>query len=300
MSDRCRLLVPDGSLEQVIHQLLADAGISITYSDPRSYRGLISNKRLFPAPDNWATKIRPWDSPWIIADQRAELAFTGDDLLAEYGRIPQPIVIRRYPLSRSGVGKTRLVIAIPNDSPIQSADELTANHELVTEYNVVAWNWVKRRKIVTKIRSCHGSLEAFIEIADAILENVETGHSLEIGGWRIIEEVMESQTCLITYPEALKGGRSKEVIEEFCLLLDAVMTARQKRILKCNVTPDRLEAVLAIIPAADKPTVNELTNGAGFALESVVPAERVEELIIQLKQVGATAIFTYQSDKYVP
>ncbi len=99
----CRLLVPDGSLQQVVHQLLAEAGIPVSYPGDCSYRGLIGNERLFPPPFNVATRMRPWDMPRLIAHSKAELAFTGEDLVWEANCEGRVTILERYPLSHHGV-----------------------------------------------------------------------------------------------------------------------------------------------------------------------------------------------------
>lgn len=299
MSERCRLIVPDGSLQEVVMKLLEDAGVPINFGS-RSYSGKIGNSNLFPPPDDMARKMRPWDSPWVIADGKAELAFTGDDLVAEAGCDDRLIVLKRFPLSRSGVGKTKLVLAVPNNSAISSVADLTEQSEIVTEYPNFAARWLSGQGKKPRIRVCHGSLEAFIDIADAIIENTETGASLKIGGWRVVTEIMESMTCLITHKEAM-SGRSKEVIDEFCLLLEAVMLARSKRLLKCNIPPKSLEVVLAVMPAANRPTISPLSDGGGwFAVEAVVEEDLVPSLIPKLKAAGATAIFDTDINRFVP
>ena len=158
----CRLLLPNGSLQDVVLKLLADAGIPIFLSPGRSYRALIGNSRLFPEPYNWATLLRPWDSPWIIADQRLDLAFTGDDCIAESGRKDELVILRHYPLSRGGVGKTKLVLAVPKGSPIHSVRDLGSDHELVTEYPHFASDWTAKNGVIPRIRACHGSTEGYV------------------------------------------------------------------------------------------------------------------------------------------
>lgn len=304
MNRGCHLLVPNGSLEKAVHELLAEAGIPIRYREQRNYRGKIGNSHLFPKPFDWAKKMRPQDATWVVADRKADLGFTGDDLIVESGRADELLVLRRYPLSRGGVGKIRIVVAVPDKSSIQTIDEITPNCELVTEYPRLATNWLSERGIKPRIRRCHGSTEAFgsdengSKIADVIVENTETGESLSIGEWRIIAEIMESQLCLFTHRNSSEFR--KWVEDEFCVLLDSVVTARSRRLLKCNVITDRLKEVLAIMPAANSPTVNKLAGGKGLALESIIGADQIKGLIPRLIKAGATAIIELPMAKFVP
>jgi len=300
MSGGCRLLVPDGSLQEVFHQLLADAGVPITYSGPRSYEGVIGNKRLFPPPYNIAKRLRPWDAPWVVADRKAELAFTGEDLTWEAGCGDQLVILDKYPLSRAGRGFTRLVVAVPEESPIQQVSDLTPGHEIWTEYPELADRWFIERGVCPRIRRCHGSLEAFSGIADGIFENTERGESLSVGNWRVIERLPQSQACLITYPEALADEQTRGVIEEFRLLVNAVIAARPLTMVKCNVSPASLEAVLGVMtPFGGLPTINELAEGKGYALEIVVKLDKVTVLLPRLHQAGATRILETNVDRFI-
>lgn len=302
MSNGCRLLVPDGSLQKVVHELLADAGIPISYPGERSYRGLIGNERLFPPPFDIATRMRPWDMPILIADKKAELAFTGEDLIWEADCENEVTILEQYPLSRAGRGFTQLVVAVPKNSPIAEVSDLLPEHEVWTEYPNYASRWFAAQGVSPTIRSCHGSLEAFVEFADAIFENQEWGKSLKIGGWQTIAEVRKCHLCLITYPEARQNPEQRQIIDEVLLLLKAVMAARTLCLIKCNVPTAFLGAVLAAMTRYSNggtPTISELTSGKGFALELIVESARVESLLPLLKATGAERIIQADIAKFI-
>ena len=56
-------------------------------------------------------------------------------------------------------------------------------------------------------------------------------------------------------------------------LLNGALEARGKVLLKVNVTAANRDAVLAVLPSAKSPTVNQLANG-DYAIESVVAQGR--------------------------
>ncbi|MFA6254485.1 MAG: ATP phosphoribosyltransferase [Patescibacteria group bacterium] len=295
----CRLLVPDGSLEEEVQRLLFEAGIPVYFSGDRQNRGKIRNPDLFPPPFDGVIRMRPQDAVWMVADEKADLAFAGDDLIAEFGYGRDLAAVRRYPISRGGVGETRIVVAVPHDSPIQSIGQITPECELVTEYPSLATRWLQERGVTPRIRLSHGKTEVFGGgIADVIVENTETGNSLTVGGWRIIDEIMRSQLRVFTHGNA--GSFMSWLEDEFCLLLDSVINARSYRLIKCNSPAERLEAVLAILPAAGSPTVSQLADKLGFAIESVVLAKQVPGLVTRLRQAGAQAVIDLEMAKYIP
>ena len=63
--------------------------------------------------------------------------------------------------------------------------------------------------------------------------------------------------------------------------------ARGKVLLKLNVEADRRDAVLAELPAAKSPTINQLANG-DYAIETVVTKSGINVLIPALREAGAT------------
>ena len=70
-------------------------------------------------------------------------------------------------------------------------------------------------------------------------------------------------------------------------LLNGALEARGKVLVKLNVTADKCEAVLAVLPSAKSPTVSELANG-GYAIETVVAKARSTASSRRCKDAGAT------------
>jgi len=82
-------------------------------------------------------------------------------------------------------------------------------------------------------------------------------------------------------------------------LLQGVLEARGKVLVKLNVSPDSLDDVIAALPALKTPTVNELYRGAGYAVETVVPKNEINVLIPALRDAGATDIIELPISKIV-
>ncbi len=69
-------------------------------------------------------------------------------------------------------------------------------------------------------------------------------------------------------------------------LLEGVLEARGKVLVKLNVPGDRLDKVIDLLPSMKSPTVNELYAGAGYAVETVVPKATINVLIPALERRG--------------
>ena len=113
-----KLLLPDGSLKEVVERLLADAGIPVSYQSSRSFRGTLRGDYITGLVHVSVYQIRPWDMGPIIKDGYAHLGIAASDMLWNSGCSEgrDVVVLDRYPLSRAGGSKTRLVIAVSEQS----------------------------------------------------------------------------------------------------------------------------------------------------------------------------------------
>jgi ATP phosphoribosyltransferase len=82
-------------------------------------------------------------------------------------------------------------------------------------------------------------------------------------------------------------------------LLQGVLEARGKVLVKLNVGRDDLDKVIALVPSMKSPTVNELFGGNGFAVETVVAKSEINTLIPALKDAGASDIIELPLSKIV-
>jgi ATP phosphoribosyltransferase len=157
------------------------------------------------------------------------------------------------------------------------------------------------RGIEADVRLSYGATEAKIpEIADAIVEITETGRAIRQAGLRIIETILESYTEIIANPESFKDPEKAHAMGQLKSLLDGSLAARGQVLVKLNVPDDRLDAVIAVLPAMKSPTISKLFGDRGYALETVVAKSEINILIPALKDNGATDILELPLSKIVP
>ena len=77
------------------------------------------------------------------------------------------------------------------------------------------------------------------------------------------------------------------------------LEAQRRVLLKCNAPAKTLEKVVKVMPALHAPTVNKLSGGDWFAVESVVEEKQVRDLIPQLTKNGATGIIELPLNKII-
>jgi ATP phosphoribosyltransferase len=136
-------------------------------------------------------------------------------------------------------------------------------------------------------------------LADAIVEVTETGSSLRANRLRIIDTVLESNTQLIANPESLRAEWKRTKLQNIALLLRAAIEAQGRVGIMLNVRRSDLDAVLALLPALQRPTVSPLADDGWVALNTIIEERTVRDLIPRLKNARAEGIVEYPLNKIV-
>ncbi len=136
-------------------------------------------------------------------------------------------------------------------------------------------------------------------LADAIVEVTETGSSLRANRLRILDVVMESNTQMIANHTALADPAKRTKLENIALLLKAAIEAQGRVGLMLNVRRDDLAAVLALLPALQRPTISALSDDHWAAVNTIIEERTVRDLIPRLKAAHAEGIVEYPLNKIV-
>jgi ATP phosphoribosyltransferase len=194
----------------------------------------------------------------------------------------------------------RMVVAVPQDSPFERVEDLPQGLRVSTEYPGLTRRFFEGRGIEADIRLSYGATEAKVpDIVDCIVEITETGRALRAAGLKIIDEVLTSYTELIANPAATEDPVKRHAMDQVKTLLDGVMEARSKVLVKLNVGETDLDAVIALLPSMKSPTVAKLFGESGFAVETVVAKATINTLIPALKDAGASDIIELPLAKIV-
>ena len=154
--------------------------------------------------------------------------------------------------------------------------------------------------IEAQIQLSYGATEAKApEIVDAVVDITETGRALRAAELKVIGTVLTSYTELIANPSSYADPEKRKSMEQIQTLLQGVLEARGKVMVKMNVQKNDLDQVIGILPSMKAPTVNELFGGQGYAIETVVPKEQINILIPELRGAGATDIVEIPISKIV-
>ena len=290
MSDKLRLGIPKGSLQESTFELFKKAGWAIRPTE-RSY---------FPEVDDPELEImliRAQEMARYVEDKVLDAGLTGIDWVMESGCRVRKIADLVY--AKQGLRKVRWVLAAPESSKIKTLKDLKGKR-IATELVNVVKKWLKEKKVKAVVEFSWGATEAKPpELADAIVELTETGASLKANHLKIIDTVIESNTVVVANQGCLDDPWKIEKLNNIILLLQGALNAETKVGLKMNVMKSRLPHVLTILPALQTPTVAELSNPDWIDVDSVIDEKVVRDLIPKLKKAGAKGIVEYPLNKVI-
>ena len=301
MAHTLKLGIPKGSLQDATIQLFARAGFNI-YASTRSY---------FPAiddPDIECMLIRAQEMARYVADGVLDGGLTGQDWIAEHaagngrdGAQPSSTVVPLADLiyAKQSFGKVRWVLAVPEESSYRKPQDLEGA-TIATELVRATEAYFARLGVRVNVEFSWGATEVKPPtLADAIVEVTETGSSLRANRLRVIDTVMESNTQLIANGKALENPWKRTKLENIALLLKAAIEAHGRVGIMLNVQTRDLEAVLALLPALQRPTISPLSDPSWVALNTIIEERTVRDLIPKLKAAHAQGIVEYPLNKIV-
>lgn len=288
-----RLVLPKGSLEKATLELFEAADLRVERSSTVDYKATIDDPRI-----SEVRILRPQEIPMYVAEGMFDLGITGRDWVEETASDVVTLGELRY--SKATSRPIRMVVAVPQDSPYERVEDLPQGLRVSTEYTGLTRRFFEKLGIDADIRLSYGATEAKVpDIVDCIVEITETGRALRAAGLKIIGEVLTSYTELIANPASVQDPVKRHAMEQIKTLLDGVMEARGKVLVKLNVSETDLDAVIRILPSMKAPTVSKLFGEGGYAVETVVAKSSINTLIPDLKDAGASDIIELPLAKIV-
>ncbi len=290
MVNKLRLGIPKGSLQEATVALFERAGWRI-FASGRSYFPQIDDVELE------CMLVRAQEMARYVEHGALDAGLTGNDWVLENQSDVERVTSLTY--SKVSRGTVKWVLAVPEDSPYQKPEDL-AGKTIATELVEFSKRYFASKNIPVKVEFSWGATEVKPPmLADAIVEVTETGSSLKANRLRIIETLMESETQLIANKTAYADAWKREKINNISLMLNAAIAAHGRVGLMMNVASELMEKVTAELPALNSPTVSQLSNGQGYALNTILDESVVREVVPKLKAAGATGIVEYPLSKVV-
>jgi ATP phosphoribosyltransferase len=283
--------LPKGSLQEATFSMMKKAGFTVK-AGARSYVPRVDDAEID------ARLIRAQEISRYVEHGMLDAGMTGYDWIMENGSDVVEVADLIY--AKQGLRPVRWVLAVPNDSPVQSAKDLEGKR-IATEAVGLTRRYLDHKGVNAEVEFSWGATEVKApELVDAIVEITETGSSLRANNLRIVETVQESTTKLIANRDAWADDGKRAKIEQIALLLKGALMAETRVLIKMNVRREDVDNIYKLLPAMHAPTINPLNEEGWCSVESVVEEAIVREIIPKLKAAGAADIIEIGLNKVVP
>lgn len=285
-----KLGIPAGSLQEATAELFRKAGYAITFSS-RSYYPRIDDEEIE------CLLIRAQEMARYVEQGILDAGITGYDWILETGADVQEIC--ELVFSKVSRRPVRWVLAVPDESPVQSVKDLQGKR-IATEAVGLTKAYLEKHGVQATVEFSWGATEVKPpKLVDAIVEVTETGSSLRANNLRIVDEVLQSTTRLIANKEAYADDWIREKLGNIALMLQSCLAAEGKVGLMMNVRRENLEEVLNVLPALQTPTVSSLSDPDWVDVNTIVDEAVVRSIIPRLKSAGARGIVEYGINKII-
>jgi len=194
------LALAKGRIFEETLPLLAAAGIHPAEDPEKSRKLILATNR----PDLRLILVRAADVPTYVQYGAADLGVAGRDLLAEHGGqgLYQPLDL--------GIARCRMVVAVPEGFDYAAAVRQGARLRVATKYIATAREHFAAKGMHVDLIKLYGSMELapLTGLADAIVDLVDTGHTLKANRLKAVEDILAVSSRLIVNPASLKLKRA--------------------------------------------------------------------------------------------
>ncbi|MBW6463065.1 MAG: ATP phosphoribosyltransferase [Dethiobacteria bacterium] len=289
--NKLKLGLPAGSLQNTTLEMFRKAGYNIHIGE-RSYYPYIDDEEIE------CVLMRAQEIPKYVEDNVLDVGLTGKDWITETAVDVIEMADLNY--SKRGLRPVRLVLAVPQDSSFEKAEDL-AGKRIATELVETTKRYFEEKGIKATISFSWGATEVKPPLlADAIAELTETGRSLKANQLKVIETILVSTPRVIMNNQSFRDAWKKKKVDNMITLLKGALLAEQKVMLKMNVHSDNLAKIVDLLPALRKPTISNLCADNWVAVETVVDEQKVRTLICELQEAGAEGILEFPMNKIIP
>ncbi|MDP6458008.1 MAG: ATP phosphoribosyltransferase [Candidatus Bathyarchaeota archaeon] len=314
---KVKFAIPKGHLEGDTLKMLERAGYQI--SDlKRTYRPSINDLGIE------LKVLRPQEIPTFVNEGVQDIGISGKDWIAENRADVEILLDLEY-------SRVRLVVAVPKSwTDVNSLSDLLRKKmergetlRISSEYLNATKDYIKANPVY---RGAYGNADPLVvspwwrvgeneavaiylsfgateakppEDADAIIEVVDTGTSLEQNSLKIIEKVMDTSALLIANKRALKDPSKREKIMDILTLIKGAVDGSKKLHVFANVKKTNLEELLEKLPALKRPTISDLSDPEWCAINTIIDKKKFLE-ILPILRVLSQGIVVHEPRQVLP
>ncbi len=289
MTQSIKFGIPKGSLEKATVELFEQAGWTIR----------LSSRNYFPSIDDdeiSCNLIRSQEMAKYVERGAIDVGIAGRDWVEE--NQANVVIVDNLVYSKVSRRPARWVLVVTQDSPVQRPEDL-AGKTISTELVEFTRRYFAERNIPVEVEFSWGATEAKVVegLCDAIVEVTETGSTIRANNLRIVETLMESTPVILANKQAWADPWKRQKIEQLNTMLQAALAAEKMVGLKMNVAQGQIDAIIAMLPSLNKPTVAHLYQSDWVSVETVLHEKEVRRIVPELLKAGAEGIIEYPLNK---
>ena len=227
----------------------------------------------------------------FVSEGNIDLGLTGQDMVAESASVVEEIL-------QTGFGVCQLVVQVPKAQKITDLKTL-AGKRIATSFPHLTTQFFKQiceenKLEMPKIRTISGSVEAAcaLGLADAVVDLVETGTTMEEAGLERLATVLKTEAVLIANPSSSR----KAIIERIRKRVEGYIYAQKFAMMYYNVARVNLSKAEKVTPGKQAPTISPLEDPNWVSVGAMVPLKEVAEVMDRLQDIGARDIIVLNID----
>lgn len=204
LSGPVRVGVPKGRLLTAVTAVLGKAGVDFSGLGARQLSLTAGGVRYY--------LLKPRSIPQLVAMGFLDAGFCGRDLVMESGYDDRLEVFHDL-----GIQKVQLCVGAASADVVNRPPDRPV--AIATEFPHLASKWAWSKNLSHIILSSWGSTEAWVpDLADVIVDVVETGETMKANGLALLETLLESTTVMVQRTggilehtkigQAIRGGAS--------------------------------------------------------------------------------------------
>ena len=286
-------LQKSGRLSAESHDLLKQCGVRLN----------LQTDRLLACAENLPIdilRVRDDDIPGLVFDGVVDWGILGENVLEEaaLARRAEVESADYALLRRFDFGGCRLSLALPRDVVYRGVASLRGRR-IATSYPHLLRRFMTAHGVDYRGCLLNGSVEVAPRagLADAICDLVSSGATLEANGLREAEVIYRSKAVLIQRASPLDAAQSA-LAERLLTRIQGVSQARESKYIMLHAPKDKIEAIVALLPGVEHPTILPLTHDTRHVALHMVSQENLFwETMEQLKAAGASAILVLPIEK---
>lgn len=194
-----KIAVPNkGRMSEKMLDLLKRSGLGVADKNERCLCTQTENEHYS------VIFLRTQDIPKFISNGTADVGFTGIDVVEENGQNVDRLLDLDF-------GYCKMVVALKDEDPYQTVEDLPDNIKVVTSFPNIARKYFEskgKKAIITEVAGAT-EITPRLGLADVIVDITSSGSTLKMNKLRIIDEILESSATIIGRPGVKEEKKTK-------------------------------------------------------------------------------------------